>query len=539
MYKQIAYKGQIIKFNGGNNKVVQIGGEATNADYEILLSGTANDDYYIGETRKTASLKYNPNTKNFTVENTTITETTSDRFMAVDYSISSPTSVEVHRDNFLWDETRQRWIIMSAPYVEITNDDIFNFATWDGTNFNLTDSLSNKVSKSGDTMSGDLTISALKYVILNGGNLALKTNGSSSNDSGDIVWYYGNGQEKMRLFTDNTYGARRGFNYRLFSENGTALGAGRLLVTDGDTMTGALTFDKTVTNAIQFAGTKGTYSMISFKDNTADANGNGIYIGGGGATIIGGGESANTMANSLSSGGDEVCYIGNDGNVNVFSNLQNGWSSRKTFTFDTSGNFTVADGLLKSTCNGNTVTIGSQNTAYCHIYNSANISFYFNKPIITSSEIFKSDGTNMQICGKNDSAIIYLRGKEVEGKKATTLTGYIPFYGSSFTNPSSRRIKENIKDLTNEDAKKILNINTVSFDFIDGWGEKNQYGVIAEEVEEIIPFVVQRSEDYKEDEPISPTNKPLSVDYSKFVPFLIKMVQIQEERIKELEDKLL
>lgn len=45
------------------------------------------------------------------------------------------------------------------------------------------------------------------------------------------------------------------------------------------------------------------------------------------------------------------------------------------------GNF-EASGLLKSTTShGNTVTIGSQNASWCHIYNSANIPFYFNRDI--------------------------------------------------------------------------------------------------------------------------------------------------------------
>ena len=38
-------------------------------------------------------------------------------------------------------------------------------------------------------------------------------------------------------------------------------------------------------------------------------------------------------------------------------------------------------GLLKINTNSNTVTIGSQNSSYCHISNSANIPFYFNKTV--------------------------------------------------------------------------------------------------------------------------------------------------------------
>lgn len=42
-------------------------------------------------------------------------------------------------------------------------------------------------------------------------------------------------------------------------------------------------------------------------------------------------------------------------------------------------------GLIKSTYNGNTVTIGSQNSNWCHVYNSANIPFYFNRVVYANS----------------------------------------------------------------------------------------------------------------------------------------------------------
>lgn len=110
----------------------------------------------------------------------------------------------------------------------------------------------------------------------------------------------------------------------------------------GGTMTGKITFNK-VQNAIAYTGTKATYDMIQFIDNTNDAYGNGISIGGGGATIIGGGESAGTAAAQVT-GGSEILYLCNDGDVNIFSNVQNGWDGRKTFTFNASGNLVVPSG---------------------------------------------------------------------------------------------------------------------------------------------------------------------------------------------------
>lgn len=68
-----------------------------------------------------------------------------------------------------------------------------------------------------------------------GGDLSLGTSGSDSDDSGDIVWYYGNGQEKARLWTDNTYSATKGLNYRVYKPDGTLLATGSIPTSDTNT----------------------------------------------------------------------------------------------------------------------------------------------------------------------------------------------------------------------------------------------------------------------------------------------------------------
>ena len=138
-------------------------------------------------------------------------------------------------------------------------------------------------------------------------------------------------------------------------------------------------------NDIYYEGTKATYSMIHFINNTSDNYGNGISIGGGGQTIIGGGESASAMYAEAGTAGAEIMYIGNDSDVHIFSNMQNGWASRKDFQFASNGDLQITDGLLKITKNSNTVTIGSQNNGFCHIYNSADIGFIFNKSVSSTN----------------------------------------------------------------------------------------------------------------------------------------------------------
>ena len=95
------------------------------------------------------------------------------------------------------------------------------------------------------------------------------------------------------------------------------------------------------TPAISYQGALACYDMIKFIDNSSDTYGNGIVIGGGGQTIIGGGESADVMKAQTSTSGTEIMYIGNDAGVNIFTNLQgdNGWNNKYEFVFKNNGEF--------------------------------------------------------------------------------------------------------------------------------------------------------------------------------------------------------
>lgn len=112
-----------------------------------------------------------------------------------------------------------------------------------------------------------------------------------------------------------------------------------------------------MTGNIRYKGSKSTYDMITFVDNNADTYGNGICIGGGGLTIIGGGESASEALKRHTSGGDENMIIANDAAIDFFSNVQNGWNSRKAGSFDTSGYWNGA-GFKKDNSSDSYVLLG-------------------------------------------------------------------------------------------------------------------------------------------------------------------------------------
>lgn len=96
----------------------------------------------------------------------------------------------------------------------------------------------------------------------------------------------------------------------------------------------------------------------------------------------------------------------------------------------------------------------------------------------------------------------------------------------SLTQTSSRKAKENIKPM--EDYRKILELDAVSFDFIDKERGTDKRGFIAEDVAKVLPNLV------------TPETEKMSaaLDYVGMIPYLQAMIKDQEQRIKALEEKL-
>ena len=87
---------------------------------------------------------------------------------------------------------------------------------------------------------------------------------------------------------------------------------------------------------IAYIGSQSTRDMIKFINNTNDPYGNGIAIGGGGLTIIGGGEACDAIAAHYNVS-SETMHVGSDSSLYLYSNLDGGWNNRETITFDTNG----------------------------------------------------------------------------------------------------------------------------------------------------------------------------------------------------------
>jgi hypothetical protein len=196
------------------------------------------------------------------------------------------------------------------------------------------------------------------------------------------------------------------------------------------------------------------------------------------------------------------------------------------------------------------------------IYSTPYIDFHYNKSKADYTSRFIDYGGNFtyctnsgihQFCNIDGSQVARIQSNGTFGAATggtaivgsaiycqTTWIGgaYTAVYGASFTNPSSRLVKENIADMTDDEAMKILQLTPVDFDYIEAYGgEKNQHGLIAEDTIDIIPSCVTVPDGYSEDAfdiDNGIRNEVLAIDYSKLVPYLVKMIQIQQKQIDKL-----
>lgn len=109
-------------------------------------------------------------------------------------------------------------------------------------------------------------------------------------------------------------------------------------------------------------------------------------------------------------------------------------------------------------------------------------------------------------------------------------TTYKPIYASSFVEQSTKSSKENFSSITDEEALNLLKIPPQHFDYING--EKNQSGFIAEDVEEFFPEICSYQTDSDTGE-----KKLFGLDYSKFSPYIVKLLQVLHGKVSALEQE--
>ena len=108
--------------------------------------------------------------------------------------------------------------------------------------------------------------------------------------------------------------------------------------------------------------------------------------------------------------------------------------------------------------------------------------------------------------GQGTTQIDFRNGNVERGKIQWTTSG------TTYNTTSDYRVKENLKDFNGLD--KVSKIKVYDFHWIES--KKQDYGVIAHELQEILPLAVTGEKDGE---------KMQGVDYSKIVPLLVKSIQ--------------
>ena len=97
---------------------------------------------------------------------------------------------------------------------------------------------------------------------------------------------------------------------------------------------------------------------------------------------------------------------------------------------------------------------------------------------------------------------------------------------AGITSSSDKRLKENIEGTKVKGLDKIKALDLVSFDFIKD-KKHEEIGLIAQEVQKVVPEAIE----------VDDETSYLSINYSKFVPYLLKAVQELTEKVYTLEAK--
>lgn len=143
------------------------------------------------------------------------------------------------------------------------------------------------------------------------------------------------------------------------------------------------------------------------------------------------------------------------------------------------------------------------------------------------------DGAKLSLAdaGGTIRAIMWGSGsfKLFNGSGTNTIVAYGPTGNItcvSLTQTSSRKVKDNIEPIP--DARKILELEAVRFDYKNEDLGTDKRGFIAEDVEKILPNLVTPEAD----------GRNASLDYIGMIPYLQAVIKEQDERIKALEEKI-
>ena len=271
--------------------------------------------------------------------------------------------------------------------------------------------------------------------------------------------------------------------------------------------------------------------LLHFTDSPADDDVNALINFGGYYT-----GTTSAYANQIKSVWTDVSD--RDAELQFFTN--NAGTLTKALTLDTNQNATVVGDLQAAG-----VYVGATNTSF-DLYNNGTTylngaaTVDHNLNITSNGYIYVNTGGAEPGASQVGVRITGTQGQAFWNSATSSTTGYnhFNFYngngavGSIVTNGSSTafntssdyRLKKDLKDFDGLDKVSKIPV----YDFKWKIDDSSSYGVMAHELQEVLPDAVSGEKDAEEMQ---------GVDYSKIVPLLIKSIQELEARVKTLENK--
>jgi trimeric autotransporter adhesin len=263
----------------------------------------------------------------------------------------------------------------------------------------------------------------------------------------------------------------------------------------------------------------GTIYKGSLPFATNPGNSNAFYgVNAGNFSVIGGNNTGiGVLAlNSLTTGSDNVA-VGNNALQSCTIGAQNvaiGYQAGSTAT-DCVGNV-----LIGYNAGSGLTEVDSYN-----IYIGANQVGQSGDSGICSIGSLSSEGVSMTTA----TYIAGIAGAEITGSFGTTdLPVYINLTSNQLgTMTSSKRFKENITPLSQTDADAFMKLQPVEFTRKSDSGGRRQYGLIAEDVEKLMPELVAYDKD----------GEIYSLQYHLMYALLLKSIQDNRALIEQLQIK--
>ena len=325
-----------------------------------------------------------------------------------------------------------------------------------------------------------------------------------------------NGVSALYNNTTGSYNTANGLN-ALFSNttggNNVAIGTESLRIStaSNNTATGyqSLYYNTTGTSNV-VNGYQALYNNTTGNNNVAIGKGSGIALTtGSNNTIIGSVAGTAGMSDTviIAAGATERLRIDSNGNVGIGTSSPN-------------ASLHILDAVtpsikLEDTTNSNQGRIRvANNYMYIDIDNPDTVG--------SSRIVFMADST--QSLYLTDTEAVFETTNV--GIGTTSPSAKLDVVGTiectSLTETSALRFKENIQE--DIDASIIDKLRPVSYDWKED--KKKDYGFIAEEVNELDSTLTTQDEE----------GEMIGIKYTKLIPFLVKKIQEQEERIKQLEN---